>query len=183
MRIPIGVVGGAIATVVACGGADGALVEPHLEEPSFLVSPADGGRFEQNDSTLGCPANATRGYGFRLSFDWRAVEGADRYHISFWQQDAQYPAVWREVTGTEYIETMCNAFVIDRNLENWRWQVIALGPDDSLDVASGDTLTWSEARMFRFAPCRLADGRPCYAPPSDTSATDTTPGMPQRVGH
>ena len=138
------------------------LRRPGLEGPLALVSPAEGQRFTQNDASLGCSPHAARGYGFRVAFDWRDVKDAVSYKIVFWQKNAQFPAVERIVTTSEFAETWCNAFVIDRNLDHWAWRVAALGA--SRDGEAPDTL-WSETREYGFAPCRIRDTIPCSAPP------------------
>jgi hypothetical protein len=127
-----------------------------------LVSPANGGRFKQNDASLGCSEHAARGYGFRVAFDWQAVDGAAEYQIEFWHKGSQFPAVQRAVSTTEYEETRCNSFVIDSNLDHWAWRVAAIGP--ARDGAPPEQL-WSEEREYGFEPCRLSNGQPCFAPP------------------
>lgn len=164
----------------ACGRSDStspdkpALRESRPLDATLLLSPEDDAVFAQNDPTLGCPANATRGYGFRTSFDWKDVDGAAVYRIIFRQRDARFPAIERTVTTSDFAETRCNAFVADMNREHWSWQVIALGsitvPRDS-GTASRDTVLMSTTREYSFAPCRLANGAPCYAPAvGDTSS-------------
>lgn len=135
--------------------------------PVQLLSPVDGGRFVQNDTTLGCPVHPARGSGFRVAFDWRDVEGAERYRIVFWQRDARFPAIERDVERSEYAEVNCNAFVLDRNADHWIWKVAAVGRIVTADSAGGaarDTVLWSEEREFGFTPCRLANGVACHAP-------------------
>jgi len=153
-----------IATFVllaACGDGAGTAVR-RPPAPDLLLSPVDGGSFTQNDATLGCPAHPARGYGFRVRFDWKDVEGATAYRLRFQQRDAPLAAINDVVvTTSQFEQTRCNAFVVDRNLEHWVWKVAAI-------AAPSDTLLWSETREFAFAPCRLADGRACYAPPVDT---------------
>jgi hypothetical protein len=144
-------------------------------DPSLLLSPADKGTFVQNDPSIGCPANATRGYGFRTRFDWADVDGAAEYAVVFQHEGALYPAIVHRTASSEYEQTFCNAFVIDANLEHWTWRVLALGPAKgpaSGDSASlpRDTLLASTTREYGFEPCRLADGQPCSAPPTDTVA-------------
>jgi len=143
--------------------------EQAVYAPVLLVSPELGGRFKQNDLTLGCTPHPARGSGFRLAFDWHDVPGATRYQIVFWHRGSQFPAVQGEVAASEYEEIACNSFVIDRNLHDWIWKVAALGPITPAQGADGrtaprDTVLWSEERVFGFEPCRLADGRPCNAP-------------------
>ena len=161
MRTTLVAIGVVVASALACGEqrVDTPSEPAPLLDPSFLISPAIQGRFRQNDPTIGCSAHAARGRGFRLAFDWRDVEGAGAYKIVFWQRQAIYPAIERVVTASEYAETRCQTFVIDRNLNDWVWKVAALGGSRL------NTIVWSEERTFGFEPCRLEDGRPCYAPP------------------
>lgn len=131
-----------------------------------LLAPNAGALFTQNDTTIGCPAHPARGSGFRLQFDWQDVPGATRYAIHLKADSARYPVLNQDVSRSDVDFSMCNAFVIDRNLDGWLWRVAAIR-----DVAGStvpDTL-WSEERRYGFTPCRLANGAPCYAPP------DTTP--------
>lgn len=143
-------------------------------DATLLLSPEDNAVFAQNDPTIGCPANPARGYGFRTSFDWKDVDGATEYRIVFHQRDARFPAIERTVASSDFAETLCNAFVADQNREHWNWQVIALAsvavPGDS-GTARRDTVLMSTSREYSFAPCRLASGTACFAPPaSDTSS-------------
>lgn len=135
-----------------------------------LVSPEPEGRFRQNDPTLSCLPHSARGSGFRVAFDWKDVRGATRYRVVFWHRNAQFPAIEREVTASEYEEIDCNAFVIDNNLNDWVWKVAAMGPIPTKEFDTGafvrDTVLWSQERVYGFQPCRLSDGQPCYAPPA-----------------
>ncbi|HEX2780132.1 MAG TPA: hypothetical protein VHM30_11570 [Gemmatimonadaceae bacterium] len=143
-------------------------------DPTILVSPVDGATFVQNDPTIGCPAHPHRGYGFRTHFDWRDVEGASQYMVVFQHQGSTLPAVARRIAASELTETWCNAFVTDANREHWTWSVYALGPatgpftGDSATMPR-DTLLWSGSREYNFGPCRLDDGRACFAAPEDTT--------------
>ena len=152
-----------LTCIAACGG-EAALAPGRpsaLHGPLLLVAPANGERFRQNDASLGCSDHETRGYGFRVAFDWRDVSGAAAYKIVFWHTGSQFPAVERVVVESEYAETFCNAFVADFNLDHWVWRVAAVGPANS--EAQRDTL-WSEQREYGFEPCRLRDTQPCFAP-------------------
>jgi hypothetical protein len=125
-----------------------------------LVAPASGAAFKQNDATIGCPAHATRGYGFAMLFDWSDVPGATKYKVFLKHTGSQYAAVDYAVNESIFAATWCNAFVIDANLTNWTWRVAAFAVDSN--GALSDTL-WSEERTYKFDPCRLADTTPCYA--------------------
>lgn len=153
-----------IAVLAGCNGeiSQTPRTQTQLHGQVSLVSPTNGGRFTQNDASLGCSAHAARGYGFRVAFDWQAVDGAEVYDVVFWHQGSQFPAVKRTVTTTDYEETECNAFVIDSNLDHWVWRVAAISP---ANVGGARDTLWSEEREYGFEPCRLASGQPCFAPP------------------
>jgi hypothetical protein len=151
-----------IGTLLACEAPQAPKSQTQLHGLVSLVSPADGGRFKQNDASLGCSEHAARGYGFRVAFDWQEVEGAEAYDVVFWHQGSQFPAVKRTITTTEFVETMCNAFVIDVNLDHWAWHVAAISP---AGVGGARDTLWSEEREYGFEPCRLANNQPCFAPP------------------
>ena len=153
------------------------VIDPPDDQPAttpvLLLSPEPAGRFVQNDPTIGCPANANRGYGFRVAFDWADVEGASAYDIIFWQKNARVAAITLRVTTSQHSETRCNAFVIDSNLDDWMWTVKAIARipiETDSGVRMRDTILSSEERVFGFKPCRLADGRPCNAPPAAAEA-------------
>lgn len=147
-------------TTLACAD-DPLRPSPKLDGPITLLAPEPEHRFVQNDESTGCPAHAARGYGFRLSFDWEDVEGAERYDIRLQRTGAQYPAVDYHVTESQFELAWCNAFVIDANLDDWVWSVAAIAPGESAD--DPQTL-WSEERVYGFLPCRRPDGTPCFAP-------------------
>ena len=144
--------------LVAALGCDGLSTQPwtQLSGPVHLTAPANGGQFLQNDASIGCADHPTRGRGMRLAFDWEDVPGATRYDIELRHTGSAFPAVRYAVGESSYETVACNAFVIDANLENWAWRVAAVGATES------DVL-WSEERVYRFAPCRLADATPCFA--------------------
>jgi hypothetical protein len=163
MKIPAIVAIPTIAGILACSADNpNAPLGPELTGTVQLVSPLSGGRFTQNDASIGCAAHAARGFGFRTVFDWQDVEGAEKYIIRLKQAGAQFPAIDYEVSESRYERTWCNAFVIDLNLDDWNWTVAAIGPAPAGAVP--DTL-WSEQRVYGFDPCRLSDGRSCFAPP------------------
>ena len=158
-------VGVSLALIAVLGGCSGR--EPAAPLPGTflsgsvrLLTPAPGGRFVQNDPSIGCAVHSTRGSGFRLAFDWEDVAGANRYDIELKHVGAEFPAVSYHVTESRYEATFCNAFVIDSNLDHWIWRVAAIGGSDK--GTAPDTL-WSEEREYGFAACRLSDDRPCYA--------------------
>ncbi len=151
-----------VAAAAACAGSD-AVAPPQISAWSgtvTLVAPLAGARFVQNDTLIGCPTHATRGSGFRLSFDWGDVERADRYAIHLKRVGALFPVIDQNVYQSQVEFTSCNSFVIDANLDGWVWRVAAI---DDRPGAMPDTL-WSEERGYGFQPCRLAGGVPCNAP-------------------
>ena len=152
----------AAVVVTACSPEAQAGPRVHILSGELkLLTPAKNAVLPQNQSDIGCPAHATRGYGFRLHFDWEDVEGADHYTVYLKHTGSQYAAVDRAAGESEFAQTWCNGFVADFNLDNWTWRVAAFAPGDS--TTPPDTL-WSEERQYRFEPCRLADSLPCYAP-------------------
>lgn len=161
--------------VVACENPAATTTDarPRLPtDPSILLSPAAGGSFTQNDPTIGCPAHPYRGYGFRVRFDWQDVPEASGYVIVFQHRGSPLSAISLRTQRSEYTETRCNAFVIDANRDQWIWSVYALATVRGDSTGAGrDSLLWSTWREYSFEPCRLADGRPCYAPPEDTTTS------------
>jgi hypothetical protein len=124
-----------------------------------LVSPAPGASVAQNVATLGCPAHPHRGFGFGVRYDWEdAGAPVQAYELRVQRRGSVYPAVDVLTSDSEYADIRCNAFVIDRNLAGWEWQVRAHLP-------SGEAGPWSEARGFSFEPCRHEGDVPCSAPP------------------
>lgn len=125
-----------------------------------LSTPPAGAKIAQNDPSTGCPPNATRGYGHVVHFAWTApsLEGLSGYRLVVRRIGALYPALDMRVAAPGYTWMGCNTFVIDRNLDDWHWQVTALD-------GANEVLAVSEQRAFSFLPCRLSDGRtPCTAP-------------------
>jgi len=132
--------------------------EPTTTVPSTpqLLRPITNQAIPQNDSTIGCSFDPTGGYGFRILFDWAdsssdvAIEG---YEIFAEHETANNPIVNTFVIDSQFTLSRCNSFVVDPNLEGWRWRVRAR------DV-SGRFSEWSPFADFRFEPCRI-DGTPC----------------------
>ena len=157
---------GSVAFVMACG-RESTPPEPTGMPTVQLVSPEANARFPQNVPGIGCSANALYGYGFKVAFRWRAVDGANSYHVVFWHTGSEYAAIDAVVTTTSFEQTSCHAYVADQNLDNWVWKVAAHGPIRPLGAdttAVRDTVLWSESRVFGFQPCRLSNGDPCFAP-------------------
>jgi hypothetical protein len=126
-----------------------------------LLRPTENMVIAQNDPGIGCEFHPARGFGFRVVFDWTdsaSPEGISRYHLIVQQRNAPIPAVDTYVVDSTYTDLNCNGYVAERHSEDWEWRVRA---EDNL----GNMSPWSEAGLFQFAPCRLADGTPCTAPP------------------
>jgi hypothetical protein len=124
-----------------------------------LVWPVNNAAIKQNNPDIGCLPHPTRGFGFRIPFDWTdssAPIGIAGYHIFAKHKDAQFPIVDGEVTASEFVDTGCNTFVIDHFLDGWEWRVRA---KDTL----GNFSPWSTTGTFRFEPCSLPDGAFCFA--------------------
>ncbi len=125
-----------------------------------LITPINNVAITQNDPNIGCPPHPTRGFGSRIFFDWTdssSPNGIAGYHIFAKHQNAQFPIVDTFVTASEFTTTRCNSFVIDANLEGWGWDVQARDNFGNLSPKS-------ETGTFKFEPCRLDDGTPCFAP-------------------
>lgn len=150
----LAILGSAVAFLIDCNGATSPPQEPAGPR---LLSPISGLRFRQNDPSSGCKPDPTFGQGIHIKFDWENFPGAVGYRIVY--QGAVVPLISETVEESVYEFSSCG-FIADSNLDGWTWRVGAL-----MAKADGgrDTL-WSEVRMNGFAPCRLADGRACYAP-------------------
>jgi hypothetical protein len=86
------------------------------------------------------------------------VEGVSGYQLVVRHIDALHPALDVRLATPGFTWTGCNNFVIDRNLDNWHWQVTALD-------GANQVLAVSEQRTISFLPCRLSDGTTaCSAP-------------------
>jgi hypothetical protein len=147
-----------VSTAVSAQGAIGVPVATDVEKVNIkLLSPGEGAFVPQNDASTGCPADATRGYGFVIEFEWKANHEKDvaAYQLFVQHPDAIYPIVDVIVRETTYTDLDCNTFVIDSHLEGWQWRVRALD-------RQGNFSDWAQG-VFNFTPCRLADGTPCFA--------------------
>lgn len=133
-----------------------------------LRTPTPNTVIAQNDPSLGCPAHVNRGFGFRVTFAWdvtgRKVPVGYNLHVE--HQGSEF--AWRDIVvdSLAHTEVDCNSFVADHNLEDWRWRVRALLED-------GRWGSWSEWGPFQFEACRHDDGRPCTAPPDQSSRDGT----------
>jgi hypothetical protein len=140
-------------------------------KPPILLSPANGAVIPQNVQQPGCAPDPNRGAGFVIHFDWTDAQGGPGvagYEIFVKRDGSSLPAVSTFVTASRFEHASCNGFVIDRNLEGWEWQV------RTRDTA-GNVSEWSPVHRFRFAPCRLASGVVCSAPPRPTPTSENTP--------
>jgi hypothetical protein len=141
--------------------------------PLALLAPPDGAVLPQNDSTIGCPYHADRGYGFLIAFDWADADsslGPVTYHVFVKKASVQYPLVDYTVLESETTVESCNGFVIDSNLSGWLWYARAHDPSGTV-VAASDT-SW-----FSFEPCRHPDGRMCTAPPGSSPSPAAGTGV------
>ena len=141
--------------------------------PPKLITPTDNAAIAQNSPSIGCPSHPTRGFGLRIFFDWTdatSPNGIAGYQIFATQRDASLPIVDTFVTASELTYTNCNAFVADQNLNGWEWSVQA---QDNL----GNFSPPSDTGLFRFAPCRLQNGSPCFAQAQEFTINFETPSL------
>ncbi|HEX6008717.1 MAG TPA: hypothetical protein VFZ50_01290 [Actinomycetota bacterium] len=120
-----------------------------------LLSPEEGAVVPQNDPSTGCTPTPNAGFGSVIEFAWRANHLKDiaAYQLFVQHPNATFPLVDAVVNETSFTLLNCGAFVIDPFLNGWQWRVRALD-------GQGNFSDWAEG-VFNFAPCRLADGRPC----------------------
>src|SRR5215471_14534580 len=131
---------------------------PALPQP---VSPSNNAVIAQNTAGIGCtllPGNgASAGLGFQIQFHWTppaSMASVASYEIVATNVSA-HPLFDRTVTGTDFTETQCNAFV-SADLQGWQWRVRA-------QDAQGQFTDWSQWATFQFSPCVLSDGTFCKA--------------------
>lgn len=137
--------------------ATGTIVDDEL----VLVSPTQDAPVPQNVATTGCPANASRGYGDSITFQWKTEHRTDisAFQLRAFHEGATIALVSVVIPGVEstsYSWRSCNGFVADQNLSGWHWSLTATD-------SQGNPVIWAQT-TFSFAPCRLADGAACYAP-------------------
>ncbi|MFQ5814487.1 MAG: hypothetical protein ACE5I2_15015 [Anaerolineae bacterium] len=126
-----------------------------------LLTPIDNTSIKQNDPDIGCPPDLTRGFGYRIPFDWTdSFSSADiaGYEIVVEKESTQFPLVDEFVTDSELTFSRCNVFITDQNLDGWQWRVRA---KDKLENFS----EWTPFGKFRFGQCRISLLLPCSAPP------------------
>jgi len=125
----------------------------------ILLTPINDEIIQQNNPNIGCPFDPTRGFGWRIFFDWTdtsSPNGIKGYHLFATNINAMFPIIDIFVPDSNFTETSCNSFVIDANLDGWIWTVQA---EDNLG-----NLSSVETDEFVFEPCMLDDGTPCNAP-------------------
>jgi hypothetical protein len=124
------------------------------------LAPVDSAVIQQNRTDIGCSADPTRGSGFQVVAQWRQPSsppaGISGYNLYAIHEGSALAIFNTFVSGTSYTYTSCNSFVADINVTGWHWQVQAV-------YSGGGNSAWSPLASFRFAPCRLSDGTPCYA--------------------
>lgn len=157
-----------LADSVTSGGATDTTTSDSTAVPTSLtlLTPEDGARIVQNDATLGCAPHQFRGYGFAIHFDWTdadSVSGLDGYYLHVQHRGSPFPMVSQLVAQSEYPVVQCNAFVIDRNADDWYWLVWVV---DSVGVIR----VVSDTSWFSFEPCVLTNGQRCSAPPGTAAA-------------
>jgi len=141
--------------------ANGTATGTILDDELVLLSPTQATPVPQNVATIGCPANATRGYGDSITFQWRTEHRNDisAFQLRAWHEGATIALVSVVVPGAEstsYSWRNCNGFVAEQNLTGWHWTLTATD-------SQGNPVIWAQTD-FAFAPCHLAGGAACYAP-------------------
>jgi hypothetical protein len=131
---------------------------PSCKRGLRLLSPSSGEVVLQNQADVGCPLDPDAGYGSSTRFQWEPVAAAAKYHLLVQRVGSTFPWIDTTIRETWYAGKSCHGFVIDSNLDGRQWRVEALNPGGRVMVAS-------ETRFFQWAPCRLASGVPCSAPP------------------
>ncbi len=147
----------------ACGGS--AVTPDTLRTEELPDVPSENASVTQNDATTGCSllpgADATRGYGFTINFEWGPppLPGGQfaGYELYATNADDPTPIIDTFTPYNSYPFTSCNAFVGDSHLQGWQWRVRAKNTRDEAGA-------WSTWFTFQFKPCRLSDGTPCRAP-------------------
>ena len=150
------ILGAVIVSLAAFGTAD-AKGKPSASVT--LITPASGAVIQQNDPSTGCATNPTSGDGFVVNYSWSAksTRAIAKYELVVQHVGSPFSALDVTITAPNYTDLHCNSFVIDSNLANWQWHVLAKD-------ARGKVLADSGPSVFSFAPCRIASGAPCSAP-------------------
>ena len=126
-----------------------------------LLTPIGNVTIRQNDPESGCAFDPTRGYGYKIIFDWSdstAATGIRGYNFALVVYPNQSPVYVYQtfVEGSTLAYVKCNEYLPDGQLERWGWFVKAEDRD-------GNSSEWSPRGDFRFEPCRIG-GVPCYEP-------------------
>jgi hypothetical protein len=148
--------------------------------PPALVSPVEGATIPQNDSSGRCPPHPVNGAGIRLSLQWAPPPGGASGYLVTVERAGMSPLFEASAPTTAVIVSFCTYFP-DSQLDGWQWTVRAR------DVI-GNLSPQGQARGFRFAPCRLGDGRPCGTEPPPPPPPPPPPGAglrmnAERAGH
>lgn len=134
--------------------------EPRDPMQPELLSPAHTAQIDQNDPAIGCPAHPTRGYGFRLDFDWTDAtsdEGIAGYKLVVKGRLATRPLIDQFVTESAYSFLACNAFIDNMNASTgFNWSVQARDRKGNLGPINDEG-------FFVFNLCILNDGSLCHA--------------------
>jgi len=145
--------------MMSAGVAEGKKIHFKVPHQIDLLDPAPSVVITQNDPATGCANDATRGFGFRITFDWsdsKILKGKQTYTLTV-QHAGALPDTFDGLKTTSFDDLECGSFVVDQNLSNWTWQVSVIN-------AKGEVRGTSEKRPFSFAPCRLSSGLACNAP-------------------
>jgi hypothetical protein len=142
--------GGTPTSPTSAGGTSGTSAQVPL-----LLSPTNGGFVQQNDPQTECRNDPVYGYGFRVLFEWRAVNGYNTYQLQLKNLNASVPLLDTTVSGTRFDYRACA--VLPGFADGWQWKVRA--------ARSGVETEWSQPFFLNFTSCRLLDGRMCGEQP------------------
>lgn len=107
----------------------------------MLVEPHSNAYVRQNDPATGCRQDPVWGYGYHVTFKWKAVPGATSYRLHLMHPMAYAPLLDEPVTGTSYELRRCTE-ILGIAL-GWEWKVRA-------QLAGGQESEWSEVRVLNF---------------------------------
>lgn len=136
-----------------------------IPQPPTPLSPVNNATVAQN--TGACAVAGASGTGFQLRLEWTRLDPAMAGASVLVQRQGSSAPLFEMNVHNSTVATLTRcAFIPDGELEGWQWWVRAF---DSL----GNLGRWSEPGGFRFAPCRLSDGRAC-----GSASPVTTPAAP-----